>query len=411
MTFFRNATAAALFDNIKEPYHVFQRVAKPREPPPRWAFEVVNEESHRNLSAARWIAGTSFLHIPHRNVDNLFHFHNNFFLPLMLNVMLSGSENEQRRLFLFKTWPLANHGVLKGKKWPHESIHPVLFYAMEKVFSEVVWPVDDIWAAGQQLCFRRFVWSQRLTPMRYPYYDYASTDRLYRNMGVTTRVRNLVRTAMRVAPPPPMRSTAAPSVLWISRQPTCHPKVANAATATSAGRCVRNLVEVLDGLRRTSLFGPVRVMDDFKLRHDAHERTTMLRDQLEMLRDTDILMGMHGAGLSHIAYLGQRATIVELKGHFWSEEGGKLKIYLAMARLQQCAYMSVDVRSTMPMRSNTGYTLSPAHVERIAGAAKREWVQAQNYSKPPTKGCTEHRSRVTCHCTHLTLLKSDRVTT
>lgn len=36
------------------------------------------------------------------------------------------------------------------------------------------------------------------------------------------------------------------------------------------------------------------------------------RDQLEISRNTDILIGMHGAGLTHLLFLPKWATIFEL---------------------------------------------------------------------------------------------------
>ena len=412
LIFFRNATAAALFDRIKDPYRVWQSIAKPRAAAPEWVFEVANQDG--GMSAERWINDTSFLYMPHRAVDNVFHFHNNFLLPLMLNVMLSDSDHAPRRVFLFKTWPLVSNGVRADKhgKWPHEATHPALFYVLHKLFSEVVWPVDDLWASGERLCFRRFVWSQKLTPLSLPYYDHLTSDRLYRMVGVMPRVRDLVRSALAVAALPAFRAANSPSVLWISRQPTCHAKVRTVAS-TSEGRCIENLDQVLNGLRQSRLFGSVRVMDDFKLRHDAKERDMYLREQLEMLRDTDIMIGMHGAGLTNVLYLSERAALVELKGYFWFGEGFSLRIYQSMARLQGCGYMSVDIRPAMGgsrLPNGTGYTLAKRHVTAIATFARHGWQQAQNLSHAPMMGycCGEKRTKVSCRCPYIILKRSDK---
>ena len=206
---------------------MWQSNAIPRRPPPIWQFSVVNHSG--SMAAAnlptvrRWIGETSFLQVPHKAIDNFFHFHNNFLVPLMLNVLLSGSESVPRRLFLFKTWPpefqvesksaarFGLSGLPRTKKtgeWPFNATHPSFFYTLHKLFAEVKWPVDELWEDGQALCFRRLVWSQMLTPSRYPYFDYAPTEQLYRRHSVPNRVRDMIRSAIGLRMPPP-RDTLA----------------------------------------------------------------------------------------------------------------------------------------------------------------------------------------------------------
>ena len=73
----------------------------------------------------------------------------------MLNVLLSRSENVKKRLFLFKTWPLLSAqwslATAKSRPWPHNATHPSFFYTLQKLFTDVTWPVDELWAAGQAL--------------------------------------------------------------------------------------------------------------------------------------------------------------------------------------------------------------------------------------------------------------------
>ena len=418
--FFGNASAAALFDRLKEAYRVWPGFSESKRAPPVWKFDVINHveadegpsEFSVKMSKAHWIHGTSFLQVPHRTIDNMFHFHNNFLLPILLNAQLASSERMQRRLYLFKTWPTVSGSTLakaKRSPFPHNATHPSFFYTMQKLFTDIVWPIDDVWNLGQPLCFRRFVWSQRLGPSKHPYYDYTSSERLYRSMATTAWFRDHVRAAMGVLPPPPLqqRATAsAPSLLWISRQPTCFPIPGKHLSPNSLGRCVANLPSLLDGFRKLQLFRSLTIMDDFAMRYDMLEREMQLRKQLALLRDADILVGLHGAGLTNIVHLNDRAAVVELLDHFWYEEGLRLRIYQTMARLQGCTYMSIDVRGTMKNRTRSGYLLSDAHAARIGHGARQLWAQAQrNVSEPPMLGrcCAEHRTRVSCKCTHLVL--------
>ena len=120
---------------------------------------------------------------------------------------------------------------------------------------------------------------------------------------------------MGILPRPASQPALNPSVLWISRRDTCF----SARSTSSLGRCIANLPQVLNGLQSSGRFGAVRVLDDFGLRHDAPAREAQLRHQLELLRDADVLMGVHGAGLTNIMYLNSGAAVVEFRDHFWHE--------------------------------------------------------------------------------------------
>ena len=407
MHFFRNASAAQLFLRLREPYRVWEGFAPAKRAPPDWPFAVEHHDrarGHTNLSNARWVHETSFLSVPHRTMDNMYHFHNNFFLPIMLNVLLSGSEHVRKRLFLFKTWPAFSSAVVDAKAaraqpFPFNTTHPAFYYIMEKLFVEVAWPVNDMWEGGRALCFRRFVWSQKVTPSRMPYYDSAETERLYQATAVIARFRYKARSAMGI-PLSPVNGIA-PSAVWISRLPTCF----SAFSRNSLGRCVANLAEVLERWRKSGLFRSVRALDDFKMREDAQERDALLRRQMEILRDSDVFMGLHGAGLTNVLYLNERCAVVELRDHFWYEEGGKLLIYQAMARLQNCAYMSFDLRRTMENRTRSGYVLDSSRTAHIGQRARRLWDEAQNATQEPMydRCCYERKGKVICKCSHVVL--------
>ena len=356
--FFRNKTAAAEFDRLKEVYRVWQMVAPVKKAPPIWQFATVTHNASvarvqhsLNLSIARWVHETSFLWIPHKAFPiNLFHFYNNFFLPLWLNVILSGSEQLAKRLFLFKLWPHRASDMLtktQPKWWPHNQTHPAFVYVLHKLFREVAWPVEDVWAGGRAVCFRRLVWSQQLTTSRYPYQATSYYEFLFRNLSVATRARDAIQGVMGV-PRPVLRLPKAddhrPSVVWISRQSTC--TVAQGANADKGiGRCVRNLAELLETLRRSGRFGSVSAIEDFSKRPESSARDEQLRSQLEVLKRADVMIGLHGAGMAHTIYLENKSVTIELLDNFYWESRSALKIYSAMARVQGCGYTAADMRS------------------------------------------------------------------
>lgn len=50
-----------------------------------------------------------------------------------------------------------------------------------------------------------------------------------------------------------------------------------------------------------------------------------MQQQLQCIVGTDVLVGMHGAGLSHVVFLPHWAAVVELLPHYWSAESNQFK--------------------------------------------------------------------------------------
>ena len=403
--FFGNSSAAALFRRLHVPLRIWQSVW-PTGPhrPPHYAIEITehgntsNAQRPRQLLRARHVHETSFLWVPHKaSVVNLFHFFNNMLGPLWLHVVLSGSETVAKRLFLFKLWPMYQNDMLDNvhaKRWPHNTTHPAWFYTLHKLFREVAWPVEDLWADGRALCFRRFVWAQPVISHHYPYQASTSMEQLYRQLRVMTRVRDAIRRVMVVAPLPgaTLASTPQqPAVVWISRQTAC----SRASGGGGVGRCVKNMRNVLQMLRGTGRFGSVRAVEDFTVHVDPHARDMQLRMQIELLRASDILIGMHGAGMAHIAYLGGRCTAVELLDNFYFRNRTNMAIYSAMSRLQGCGYVAADVRDAS--HTSGGYELAPRHGESLAAAAHAAWNETQTIAHDAC--CHYHAKSVPgAHC-------------
>lgn len=397
--FFHNASAAELFNKLREPYRAWQSVDPGRHVPPEWRFStVVHDEPmtvHDNLlRTARWVRETSFLWVPHKaSPHNLYHFLNNLFLPLWRNAILSASEHLPKRLFLFKLWPLDLSGMLnklQPKQWPHNMTMSAFFSVLQKLFLEVAWPVEDLWADGRAICFDRFVWSQQLRTTRFPYQASTPQEWRYRDLNVSISARDAIRHALQVEPPSPRASSSdRPSVVWISRQSSCTP---SRDPMKGIGRCVRNMGDVVDFLRRTKLFATVRVIDRFELHEDASARDAQLREQLELLKTADILIGVHGAGLGHIAYLERRSAVVELLDQFWFQRHyhnrSRLRqsavladaavqgtMYSAMARVQGCGYVAADLR--LSNFTTRGYVLDATHMQRLGQIALAAWKKTQ----------------------------------
>jgi glycoprotein 2-beta-D-xylosyltransferase len=61
-----------------------------------------------------------------------------------------------------------------------------------------------------------------------------------------------------------------------------------------------------------------------------------MTEQLEMITDTDILVGMHGAGLTHVLFLPKHAGVVELCPSYWSSAN---KHFVTFARWRNIPHL------------------------------------------------------------------------
>ncbi|XP_052249852.1 uncharacterized protein LOC127857488 isoform X2 [Dreissena polymorpha] len=78
-----------------------------------------------------------------------------------------------------------------------------------------------------------------------------------------------------------------------------------------------------------------------------------MRDQLKMVSQTDILIGMHGAGLSHTLFLPRHAGLIELYPTYWSTANVHFK---SMARWRGLHYRSWQ-NSDITKELNDKYTV------------------------------------------------------
>ncbi|KAH3859859.1 EGF domain-specific O-linked N-acetylglucosamine transferase-like [Dreissena polymorpha] len=78
-----------------------------------------------------------------------------------------------------------------------------------------------------------------------------------------------------------------------------------------------------------------------------------MRDQLKMVSHTDILIGMHGAGLSHTLFLPRHAGLIELYPTYWSTANVHFK---GMARWRGLYYRSWQ-NSDITKELNDKYTV------------------------------------------------------
>ena len=162
-------------------------------------------------------------------------------------------------------------------------------------------------------------------------------------------------------------------------------------------RCVRNQLEVVAELRLTGLFSTVQVIADFKKRNDSNARDDQFRQLLNIVKETDILIGVHGAGMAHIHYLEPKRTVVELLDNFYFDsritEGRPMIIYQTMARMQGCGYVAADIRGANS--SSSGYVIPPSLVKHLASVALAAWNQTQTHE---IDECCHYQPKLPVHC-------------
>lgn len=163
-------------------------------------------------------------------------------------------------------------------------------------------------------------------------------------------------------------------------------------------RCVRNQDEVIEQLQKTGLFETVRIIADFKKLDGSEARDAQFRQQLEVVRDSDILIGVHGAGMAHTHYLESKRAVVELLDNYYFNsrvvEGRASVIYQAMARMQGCGYVAADIRGANS--STSGYIFSPDFTKHLAIVAHAVWNQTQ--TQPAVDECCHYQTRQPVHC-------------
>ena len=86
-----------------------------------------------------------------------------------------------------------------------------------------------------------------------------------------------------------------------------------------------------------------------------------MQQQLQIISDTDVLIGMHGAGLTHTAFLPKHAALIELVPHYFSDR--EMDHFLAIARWRRLWFKRwVNTDPRLEVVPNTGTRIPPTVV-------------------------------------------------
>jgi protein O-GlcNAc transferase len=205
-------------------------------------------------------------------------------------------------------------------------------------------------------------------------------DSLVRAFAARTKARVLAHPPHRPGPDDPVR------VKVMSR---------SAGTGMTSGtRHVTNEAELIAALRRR-----VPGIDVEVVNFDWNGRPP-IAGQLALMADTDVLVGMHGAGLVHALWLPEWAVLFEIYNC------GDVNTYSDLARLAGAGYLTLpeaDVRRVTPLitvaeenRANPkfwNYEVSEdAFVAQVAEAVRRVRANpASPFRKPPAESPGERK--------------------
>lgn len=73
-----------------------------------------------------------------------------------------------------------------------------------------------------------------------------------------------------------------------------------------------------------------------------------MKRQLEMIADTGILVGMHGAGLSHLLFLPNYAGVVELFPLYWSTSNRHFSTFARWRNIHYLSWQNNDITRELP---------------------------------------------------------------
>jgi len=127
-----------------------------------------------------------------------------------------------------------------------------------------------------------------------------------------------------------------PRVLFLWRQNyLSHPR-------NPAGKVSRKISNEVELLHYVSLNMPEATVDAVQI-----DKLNM-QQQLQRISDTDVLVGMHGAGLSHAVFLPHWAAVIELVPRYWSAESNQFRKIAEWRNLVYERWVNNDPRTEVP---------------------------------------------------------------
>jgi hypothetical protein len=306
------------------------------------------------------VDGTTLIAEPH-HPDNNFHLHNDFILPVLYRILKSQSNNlspQHSRTLLI------THG-----NQPRYKNRVVAFDVLYQLFGNVRYSLEQILQEPSHngiMCFERVIMGGR---SKLPYYSHMGRFGVDdRWKGVVPAIRDWVNTVHGIDDNVTRRlpSNHVDEAIAIINNAKPQLTFVDRPCQETSSRCLRNAPDLIRYLSQRF---------DVSLLSFPREqgRSEQLMNMLQRMARTDILVGMHGAGLGHTVYLQPGTLLVEIKDYSNREK----KLFLNMASLQDIGYYLYDAIPASRQSPNT--VLSDEEMEKFTEDLWRVWEQEQEY--------------------------------
>ncbi len=260
------------------------------------------------------------------HIDNAFHLHCDNLVAMFANLRHAGMLHEPRLLYLYDGDAARN-------------AHAVQLWAiMDALFAGAIEPMAELRSSTRRVGFRHIRWGRG--PLVFYLRDVRATP--FADVAVEYQ-RWVLRHYDIAARPTPEDDEAPPRLLMMTR---------------SDDRRIVNDGLIVEAFHALGL--DIRVLSDWS--------SISVRDLVTLAHDADVLLGVHGAALAHMAYMPPGSLVVELL----TGRHGDNPVFRHMAPHLGHRHVTIDVAG---QRTAEGMRITPAAAAAVAQRVLRKWQQ------------------------------------
>ena len=282
------------------------------------------EEFNKTRTAASWDERGTYMLTSHHTPENNFHLHNDFLLPVF---------------HAHRTMNLNGLLLLQGCVSCWENRLPMMSRVLNMMGLTVGYPMEAV-LTGAVMCMDRLVIA---TQQEKPFYSHEGRfspfwqrelfvdyrDQVHAHFRKLLSLQRMMQQQQQPADNsttsstnwtdilPPTGNNTKPVLSWISR----------GSASQCFERCITNEDELVAELSKY-----------FHVNMLPFQAGLTVEQSMAYIMVTNVLVGLHGAGLGYISLLPDQAIVVELKGNF----GNDKKLFLNMASSLNLPYYAVN---------------------------------------------------------------------
>ena len=312
-------------------------------------------------------------------IDNNFHLHNDVLLPTFIDLI------ESNLSFPLLSTNITGY-IFDGDNKQKENAL-ILYWMLWIMFNDNIKSYEKEFSNNDIThCFKTLIWGQNRAPLFYNqqgrfgiyqsqqsqiwYYQYyifiklgVKFDNFYENVAIS--ISKIQKEKLLQLTPTQIVTKYRPKVMWITR--------------LTGQRRMGNLKDVL---RYFQIKGfDIIECCDWSLIHKSlkndDKKMIILRDYIQKFQDIDILIGLHGAGLTNVLYMKPGSILIELKvpyGFAWAS-------FANIASQMGIAYYTADVRRYCQPLCN----FKKKYIKTLIDEIKQRYKMEIIYGKDKTK--------------------------